>query len=199
MRTLVIAGALFLTVSTSNPAQSEEAKKASFRPTGVRAAAGLVFPENAENSLGLGASVNMGTLFKPWLHASVGATRWSADIDRSQFASDARGSMSDVRVYIDLGLEPFVVGGVEPYFDLGLAMHSVSASVPNDASLQAALEGSNVGVEVAVGVASTAGLFRLSAELRREFVDDVDNWSMMFGIGTRWDAKKKEVDEETGR
>ena len=169
----------------------EEEEKAKIRPTGVRAVVGVVVPQNADAGVLLGGALNLGTVWKPWMHLTVGATRWSTDIDSAAF-SNRNGTLSDLRFYTNLGLEFWELSGVQGYFDVGVGAHFLDATIPNDPDLANAVGGTNIGAEVAFGLASTAGAFRLSAEARREFVDDANNWSFVLGIGTRWDKKKAE-------
>jgi len=172
--------------------KADEAKDhAQIRLTGVRAVVGVVVPQNADAGVLLGGALNLGTVWKPWMHLTAGATRWSTDID-SQAFSNRNGTLSDLRLYTNLGLEFWELSGVQGYLDVGVGAHFLDATIPNDPDLANAVGGTNIGAEIAFGLASTAGAFRISAEARREFVDDANNWSFVLGIGSRWDKKKTE-------
>lgn len=199
MRPLLAVLAVLVTVHGSAAPAGAQENRARVRPTGLRFVGGLVVPENADNAFGYGGILDLGSVIQPWLHLSLGASRWSADVDRSGLASSVSGTISDVRLHTDVSVNLFNASGVQPYVGLGLALHNVSADIGADPSLDDALTGSNAGVETMVGVASSAGAFRLSAEARREFVDDVDNWSFMVGIGTRWGNRKDDKPEPVGR
>jgi hypothetical protein len=176
-------------------AEDEEAR---IRPGGFRAVAGVVSPEDADNAFGYGGALELGTLFRSWLHLSAGVSRWSADIDRSALSSNVDGSIHDLRFYTALGVEPFDVSGVQPYLNLGVALHNVGADIGADPSLEDALEGTNMGLETALGLGSTRGALWISVEARREFVDDVGNWSFWAGLGPRWDRPRTEVEKMEG-
>jgi outer membrane protein OmpA-like peptidoglycan-associated protein len=189
----IAAGVLF---PASSPANEQEA---SLRPTGFRALIGAALPDDAKASLLLGATFNLGTIWKPWLHLSTGISRWSSDLS----GSTEKGSISDVRVHTNVGLEFAEVSGVQAFFDTGIALHFLSAEIPAGvvpaaSSLESALEGTNVGAEVAVGLMSTRGKVQISVEGRREFVDDASSWSVALGIGTRWDRPKKPRASDSG-
>lgn len=186
---MILAAVLVFNATAVMADQEEE--KAKIRLTGVRAVVGVVVPKNAHAGVLLGGALNMGTVWKPWMHLTVGATRWSTDIDSAAF-SNRNGTLSDLRLYTNLGLEFWELSGVQGYFDVGVGAHFLDATIPNDPDLANAVGGTNIGAEVAFGLASTAGAFRVSAEARREFVDDANNWSFVLGIGTRWDKKKAE-------
>lgn len=171
------------------PPAAAQAERVGIRPTGIRILAGLVNPENADKAFGLGGVLDLGTVATPWLHLSAGVSRWSTDIDRSSLASDVSGTVRDVRIHADVTANLFDLSGVRPYAGLGIALHSIGADIPGDPSLEEALQGTNTGAEILIGAASSAGTFRLSSEVRRELVDNVDNWSFLVGIGLSWEEK----------
>ena len=186
----MILAAVLIFNATGVMADQEEAK-AKIRLAGVRANIGVVVPKNAQAGVLLGGALNLGTVWQPWIHLTMGATHWSTDIDSAAFSNN-NGTLSDLRLFTNLGLEFWELSGVQGYFDLGVGAHFLDATIPNDPALANAVGGTNIGAEFAFGLASTAGAFRLSAEARREFVDDANNWSFVLGIGTRWDKKKTE-------
>jgi outer membrane protein OmpA-like peptidoglycan-associated protein len=178
---------------TASPA---EEKEASLRPTGLRGLIGAALPDDAKASLLLGATFNLGTVWKPWLQLSTGVSRWSSDLDRALPGTTKKGSISDVRVHTNIGVESGEISGVRAFLDTGVALHFLTADIPAVAgpaasSLESALDGTNAGAEVGAGLMSTRGKVQISVEGRREFVDDGSNWSVALGIGTRWDRPKK--------
>ena len=183
--------AAILIVPASGAAGQDADQEARIRPTGVRALVGVAVPEDADAAVLLGGAVNLGTVWKPWMHLSAGATRWSSDLDASAYGN-REGSLRDLRVFTNVGLEFMEVSGVQGYVDVGLGVHFLDFTVPNEPALAEALGGTNLGAEMAWGLASTAGRFRISAEVRRQFVDDAGNWSFVVGVETRWDKQKAE-------
>ncbi len=178
---LVLAG-------MSEPLRAEERQGGdaypSVRPVGGRLTMGVVIPDDAEAGLVIGAALDLGTIWQPWIHLRSGLSRWSTDIDEA--ALGAPGSMRDVKWHADIGAEFFETGGVQGYFDVGLGMHFLSADVPSNPALQDALGGTNIGIELAFGMTSVRQRFRVLGEVRREMVDDASNWSLVFGVGTHW-------------
>jgi hypothetical protein len=185
--TSLLVGGLTL---TAVDVEAQQPKKARVRPTGFRAILGVAVPDDADSGFLVGGAVNLGTVVRPWVHLSAGATRWSSDLDASSFGG-RDGTLRDLRVYTNVGVEFWELSGVQGFFDVGIAAHFLDASVADDPDLADAIGGTNFGGEVTYGLASTAGAFRVSAEIRREFVDDASNWSFALGVGTRFDKHRK--------
>ena len=155
------------------------------RPAGVRALLGIAVPDDADVGIMIGAVADLGTVFEPWIHLSAGITRWSADLDESLIAGRS-GSMSDVHVYTSVGIELPEISEVRPFVTANVGTHFLDASVDGDAGLGDAISGTNFGGGLGAGVSAPAGSFRVSAELRRQWVDDASNWSFAVGLGTDW-------------
>ena len=181
IRRLALIGALILTLGPPAAAQYYD-DEAAVRPTGFDISFGLVAPAEADNGGTWGAAVNLGTLWQPWLHFSAGVGRWRSDIDRSELGDDFDGSIRDFRLYGDLKAMPSISDVVAPYLGAGLAFHLVSAKIPSDKSLEDALTGLGVGLELKLGARVGTRSFRPFGEIRREIVDDVDNWAFVVGV-----------------
>ena len=193
MRLLVLLSLAAALVGFSTGAVAEEEKKeARILPVGARVLLGVAKPDNADAGFLLGGAVNLGTVWKPWVHLSAGATRWKTDIDAARFGGRT-GTLSDLRLFTNVGLEFIEISGIQGYLDLGLATHFLDASIPGDPELANAVGGTNFAGEVAYGLASTRGSLRISAEVRRQYVDDASNWSFALGVGTRWGREYKSV------
>jgi hypothetical protein len=161
-----------------------EAAPASLGFTGARFNIGMVIPDNASTGLSYGVLVGLGSLYKPWMKFSVGVSHWSTDIDRSAFGSDVAGSLSDTSLHAQLRWDAFEVMALQPYVLTGIAMHRVGADIPADPSLEDAIKGGKVGAELGIGISGTASSgLRIGTEIRREFVEDVDNWRFNVGVG----------------
>ena len=74
------------------------------RPTGIRLLVGVVSPENASSGLVIGGGIDLGSVYRPWLDLGFEVTRWSADIDRTEFGETAVGDLSDLRIAADVGV-----------------------------------------------------------------------------------------------
>jgi outer membrane protein OmpA-like peptidoglycan-associated protein len=125
----------------------------------------------------------MGTFMSRYLDFSLGARRWSADIDRSNLGAFTPGTISDTSFDATLTYPLMHMKNLRPYVGGGLAVHSVGADIPSDRSLEDALSGVGFGALAVVGVGTTKpGLgFRLQA--RRDFVEDVEAWTYSLGAG----------------
>lgn len=132
----------------------------------------------------LGGHIGLGTLFERWLDFSAGARYWSADIDRTEFGDESGGRVKNFSMHPDLRVHLFRWKGVRPYVVTGLTAQFVSADVPGDESLEDALAGFRVGYDVGSGVSSTNRNVKLRVEVRREFADDIGNWTFTAGLGT---------------
>ena len=132
------------------------------------------------------AGVDLGSLWQPWLKVTAGVSHWSAAIDRQAYGQDVDGTLSDTRLYTNLGTELFAIKSIRPYLNAGVALHFVGADVPSDPSLQSALQGTHVGGEVGFGAVAHRGALTLGAGARREFVSNAKNWTFTIGIGTNW-------------
>ncbi len=190
-----LASALLLaTAAGAASAQLEDTdEQARLRPTGLRFVVGVASPKHASSGLVLGAVAGMGSIVKPFLRTSLEVSRWKADLDRSKYGDTALGDLSDTRIAVDVRARLFRFraddwgeDGLHTYLKTGLALHLVSADVPSDRSLEDALGSTQIGAEAAFGVAHREGPIEMNAEVRREFVSDVENWSFVFGIGTVW-------------
>ncbi len=180
--TILIAS---LVMMVTGAVAQDEPQTARISLNGGRLLIGTVMPENADAGLLLGGAVNMGTIWKPWMHLTIGATHWSTDIDAAAFGGRS-GSLSDTHIFTNVGLEFWEMSGIQGYLDLGLASHFLDAKIPSDPHLATLLGGMKLGAEAAYGISSTAGSFRISAEVRRELVNDASNWSFALGVGTEW-------------
>ena len=185
------AGAVIVTAvaTMSQPAVAaleDDETKAQLGAVGIFGVAGVVAPENAESDLVLGAGVDLGSLWQPWLKVTAGVSHWSAAIDRQAYGQDVDGTLSDTRLYTNLGTELFAIKSIRPYLNAGVALHFVGADVPSDPSLQSALQGTHVGGEVGFGAVAHRGAITLGAGARREFVSNAKNWTFTIGIGTNW-------------
>jgi outer membrane protein OmpA-like peptidoglycan-associated protein len=132
----------------------------------------------------LGGHLGLGTLFAPWLDFSGGVRFWSANIDRSDFGDTAEGRLKNFSVHPDLRAHLFRWKGVRPYVVTGLTAQFVSADIPGDESLEDALAGFRVGYDAGFGVSSTNRNVKLRVEVRREFAEDIGNWTFTAGFGT---------------
>ncbi len=144
---------------------------------------GVADPEHADKAAQYGGVLHLGSMLRPWLHLTLGVSYWSADIDRGELGSAARGTVSDLAFRSDLRWEAGSLLGLRPYLVTGLAAHSVGADIPDDASTERALSGLNWGLDTGVGLTTAARGLRYNLELRRRFVDDVDGWALTAGVG----------------
>jgi outer membrane protein OmpA-like peptidoglycan-associated protein len=199
-RTRLFTGVVIAILLTTSPVWSQD-NQAKVRPTGLSFDAGVVLPENAESGLVYGGTLNLGSLWKSWLHLSAGVSRWSADIDRTKLGSATSGSIADTRVFTALSIEPFEISSMRPYVNVAFASHFIDAKISNDPNLQDALSGTSYGPEVGFGIVSHPGRIVITTGVRHEFVDDVKNWTFSFGLGMRWggarQAKQTSVSTET--
>jgi len=158
------------------------------RPHGVRleggwVEAGAVNLVKGDVGFLAGAHLALGTVLAPWIDLSSGVRYWTADIDRTEFGDTASGSVRNVSIHPDLRIYMFRWKWSRPYVLGGLAGQFVSADVADDTSLEDALSGFRMGLDLGFGVSSTGGKIRWRVEGRRELVEDVGNWSLALGFG----------------
>lgn len=158
------------------------------RPFGVRldggwVDAGVVNLTKGDTGFLVGGSVGLGTMFAPWVDFSGGVRYWSADIDRSALADTSNGSVTNISFHPDLRAHLFRWRWMRPYILTGLSAQFVSADIPDDPSLEDALGGFRVGLDTGFGISSAGRKVRWHLEGRREFVEDVGNWSLTLGLG----------------
>ena len=175
------AAALALILLAGAPnARAQNDAKPGISLTGIELQLGVVAPDNAETAPAFSGRLGLGSL-SSMLLVGAGVTYWSSDIDRKDLGTDVNGSISDLAIDVDGRLLPFKVKAVRPYVLGGLAIHRASADIGSDRSLDEALTGTNVGVDLGLGIESAAGGIGWRAEFRRRIVDDVDNWQLMAG------------------
>jgi outer membrane protein OmpA-like peptidoglycan-associated protein len=185
-----IATAVFALLCTSTVAAQvtvvsgdTPGRKAGLRPDGLFLDVGRVGPAHGDGAFSLGAGVGLGTLLSRYLDFSLGVRTWSADIDRSDFGSDASGTFGDVAVSADLTLPLVKVLGLRSYVGTGLSGHFAGADIPADRSLEDAISGFNAGTQAVIGLATTRRGWGLRAQVRRDFVDDVGGTTISLGAG----------------
>ncbi len=156
-------------------------------PDALRLTTGIVNPANADAGVRWGATVGLGTLGDPNFRLTAGLDYWAADIDRGDLGSRAKGSIRDLGLHGDLRWHVAAVKSVVPYAVTGLGVHLVNAHIAHDASLEDALTGLNLGLDLGLGVESANPGLGWMVELRRQFVDDIDNWNLSVGATWRFD------------
>ena len=131
----------------------------------------------------MGANVGLGTVLAPWIDFSGGVRYWKADIERPTLADSSKGRVRNLSFHPDLRIHMFRWKWMRPYVMTGLAAQFVSADIPSDPSLADAIGGFRVGLDTGFGISSTGGAVRWHMETRREFVEDVGNWTFALGFG----------------
>lgn len=132
----------------------------------------------------LGGNVGLGTLFAPWIDFSGGVRYWKAEVERPTIADSAKADVRNLSFHPDLRVPLFTYKWMRPYVLAGLAAQFVSADIPDDPSLEDAISGFRVGMDTGFGISSIGRSVRWRVETRREFVEDVGNWT--FGVGIGW-------------
>jgi outer membrane protein OmpA-like peptidoglycan-associated protein len=135
-------------------------------------------------------------MFAPWLDFSGGARFWSASIDRTDFVDTAEGRLKTFSVHPDLRAHLFRWKGVRPYALAGLSALFVTADVDGDESLEDALGGFRVGLDAGFGISTNRRA--LARRTRREFAEDVGNWTFTMGLGT-WPIQRATRSAESPR
>ncbi|MEZ5064326.1 MAG: OmpA family protein [bacterium] len=158
---------------------------------GLSFEAGVALPDKGDAAFLYGGRLYLGNLFTNWLHFSAGLTRWNTNLDPKELAQDVAGEISDTRVFGALQAHLFTVKSVATYAGAGLALHRVGASIAEDPDLEDAIKGTKVAPEFSLALALPAGAFELGTELRREIVEDADNWSIGFLAGIHWSGPRK--------
>ncbi len=164
-------------------AESQSSDRAAVGLSGVQLGLGVGDADNAETAFVIGGTIGLGTVFQPWLHLSTGVSYWSADVDKSELKTSSGGTLSDLVFQADLRARAFRVWRLRPYVLAGLAAHNPSAEIPEDSALEDALSGFNLGADLGVGIERDRSGFYYGVEFRRRFVNDVDGWTLMAGIG----------------
>lgn len=168
----VLACSLF---AATLPAGDAESAEIQFDGIGIEV--GSMNPENASTALSIGTRVELGTFIQDWLDLSSGLTFLDADRD------DVPGEIQDLRLHASLAMDLFDASGVKPYLITGPAVHIISADVPERPLVEDALDGLNFGWDVGGGLASTRGSLGLRAEFRSQFVNNVNAWGILVGVG----------------
>ncbi len=158
------------------------------RPHGVRldgawADFGAVNLTKGGTGLLVGGNIGLGTLFAPWIDFSGGVRYWKADAERPTIADSSKSEVRNVSFHPDLRVHMFRYKWMRPYVLAGLSAQFVSADIPDDTSLEDAISGFRVGLDTGFGISSAGGSVRWHVETRREFVEDVGNWTFAAGIG----------------
>lgn len=191
-----VAGWLCAVVLAAGPAAAQEGFPADWqaepepepRPHGVRldgawADFGAVNLTKGNTGLLVGGNIGLGTLFAPWIDFSGGVRYWKADAERPSIADSSKSEVRNLSFHPDLRAHMFRYKWMRPYVLVGLAAQFVSADIPDDTSLEDAISGFRVGLDTGFGISSAGGSVRWHAETRREFVEDVGNWTFAAGIG----------------
>ena len=189
-KTILVALAALLVLPLAVNARAEDEERARIRPEGVAVQLGVVLPDDADAGLLVGGVFDLGSVWQPWLNLSAGISRWSSDLEAASYGGRS-GSMTDLRLATNLGIELMEVSGIQGYAKLGVGAHFLDFEIPGEAEVSDALGGTNIGGEMAYGLASTRGSMRISMEIRREFVDDAAGWVFAAGVGTRWGQGSK--------
>jgi hypothetical protein len=151
------------------------------RLTGAELLLGVAGPENAETAFTIGGRLAVGSLSRS-VRLGAGITHWSADIERGGLGAAVKGSISDLAFDVDLRLMPARVKMVRPYVLTALALHLVGADIGDDRSLEDALSGTNIGVDLGIGAESAARGLGWRTEFRQRFVSDVESWHLVAGV-----------------
>jgi hypothetical protein len=165
------------------------------RVEGVELRIGGVDPSRAAPTYEIGGALNMRNVGQPWLDLSAGIGWWSSDVERTIGGTELNGEVSDLSVSGDFRVALTRDLSVTPYVLFGLAGHIVSADIDNSETYEEDLDGFRLGADIGVGAATRLdnGL-KLSAEFRREFVNQVGNWGLMAGIG--WSAFDRSLSDD---
>lgn len=186
------------TAPAFEPEPPPEPRDAGTRLDGAFLELGAVNLAKGDAGFLLGGHLGLGTMLAPWLDFSGGARFWSASIDRTDFGDTAEGRLKNFSLHPDLRAHLFRWKGVRPYALAGLAALFVTADIPGDESLEDALGGFRVGLDTGFGIASTNRGVRWRVEARREFAEDVGNWTFTAGFGT-WPIQRARRPAETAR
>ncbi len=189
-----VAGWLFAVVLAAGPVAAQEGFPADWpaepepRPHGVRLDGawvdfGAVNLTKGNTGLLVAGNIGLGTLFAPWIDFSGGVRYWKADAERPSIADSSKSEVRNVSFHPDLRVHMFRYKWMRPYVLAGLAAQFVSADIPDDTSLEDAISGFRVGLDTGFGISSAGGSVRWHVETRREFVEDVGNWTFAAGIG----------------
>ncbi len=159
-------------------------RRPGFALDGVHLEGGIVRPLRAEDEPIIGGAVHLGTVLARWLDLTVGARRWSSDLDVDRYDLAGTGRLRDFQIYT--GLEygmPGTLLGVRPYAGAGVAAHFLGADIPENLPLEDSLDGFRSGAWTGFGVMTAQDGFGLRVQARRDFVDNASAWSYTMGLG----------------
>ncbi len=130
----------------------------------------------------LSADLDLGYVGRPWLRVLAGVGHFRTDIESGDTAVGDAGVVS---VRGALRADAFPGARLTASLLASANIHSVSASVPEDANVEELLDGVYAGVSLGVGARWALDAERrasLVAEARRTFVTNVGHWAFEAGI-----------------
>jgi outer membrane protein OmpA-like peptidoglycan-associated protein len=179
---ILVSCAAQVGISESAPA-SEEFRTPGLRfIDGLRGEFGKVRPDKADEVPIYGVNLNCGTLFWHRLDWTNGVRYWSSSIKPKEF-DGAEGDIDALGIHSDLNWHLFRFLGLRPYLTGGLGLHYSNADIAANPELSDDLTGSAVGLDYGFGIATGRRGVNLRAEVRREEVENLQNWNATIGIG----------------
>lgn len=156
---------------------------------GAEVRLGFAMPEDLpaqELTAGFSVSgdIDLGYVGRPWVRVIGGLNYFGFDVEQGD---SVIGDASNFALRAGLRADAFANRRTALSFLTALSLHSVSASVESDATLEDLLDGINVGFTLGAGARyalDDRARASLVAELRRTFVTDVDHWA--FEVGFRY-------------
>ena len=193
----VVAGLVALSLGAGNSrAQVVQEERAGIRLSGANVQLGYVNPEGTSSAFQLGGELGLGSVVKPWLRLSVGATHWSSELDPQLGRPGLTGDLRDFQINSKLRWDLVEAESLVPFAFTGVSLHLLRADIPGDPVLQDAMSDFQPGFDVGFGLGYTWKQLRFSSEYRKQFVADVDNWSWTAGVA--WWAKRRLTTQVVG-
>lgn len=154
------------------------------RLSGLAVQLGAVDPNKASTGFGYGVVVGLGTVLHPRLDFAAEANRWTASEVRDKSDRKLNGDLSDWSLAANLRWNLFEYRRIGPYVMSGISAHLAGADIPNDPTLEDALDGFQAGFDLGTGLAFHAeNGWRIGAESRWVLANNIGNWSVLARVG----------------